>query len=270
MKKILIMFMIVLLSGCTTVRQEEVEKPQPVAVKEKLYDVPKDFKEDAVDGNYNDFLLGSQSLDTYVYLEGEIVGIDVVESNGKNAYCGIYADSDNNLWILIMDLESLAEADTYNSLLKHPSAIVSRYVGNSDDEDNTPSLGLVKLFDKKTGKTTISSLFSVQDYNSLLQEDTQPQQETETVDESVIRPEIKQAIDSYESFIEEYCQIIEIYNQSGGADLSVLTKYASMMAKYSEMESQMEKLEEDLTDAELMYYSEVILRCNNRILQASN
>jgi hypothetical protein len=80
---------------------------------------------------------------------------------------------------------------------------------------------------------------------------------------SGIRGEIKEAIDSYEAFIDEYCEFMKNYNSS---DVSMLTKYASMLQKYSDYTKKMDEIKsKDLTAEELNYYTQVSLRCLQKI-----
>ena len=54
------------------------------------------------------------------------------------------------------------------------------------------------------------------------------------------------------------------------SDLTMLTKYTKLMAKEVEMAKEFEDIEnKDLTEAEALYYSEVSLRCTDKMLLAS-
>ena len=89
-----------------------------------------------------------------------------------------------------------------------------------------------------------------------------------TADSSEIRTDIKDAIDSYEIFVDEYCSFMESYDSS---DMQQLAKYTSLVAKELEMANNFKALEnQDLTDAETSYYLEVQLRCNEKLLSVAN
>ncbi len=78
-----------------------------------------------------------------------------------------------------------------------------------------------------------------------------------------LRPEFKEAMDSYEAFYTEYCELLKEYKKSP-TDMSVLTKYMNLMSKLTEMDEAFEKWEsEDLNSEELKYYLDV----NNRVLK---
>ncbi len=84
--------------------------------------------------------------------------------------------------------------------------------------------------------------------------------------ENGIRPEIKEAIDSYEEFVDEYCSFMESYDAT---DFSLLSKYAALLSKEAEMTEKFDSLEKDLTDAESLYYTEVSLRCSQKLLKSA-
>lgn len=78
-----------------------------------------------------------------------------------------------------------------------------------------------------------------------------------------IRPEFKEAMDSYEAFYTEYCEFMKSYSENP-TDLTLLTQYAEMLAKMEEMNEAFEAWDEDdLSSEELKYYLDV----NNRVMQ---
>lgn len=84
-----------------------------------------------------------------------------------------------------------------------------------------------------------------------------------SADASGIRPEFKDAMDAYEAFYDEYCNILKQY-YANPTDMTLLTKYTELMTKVVEMDEAFAKWEnEDLNNDELKYYLEV----NNRVMQ---
>lgn len=78
-----------------------------------------------------------------------------------------------------------------------------------------------------------------------------------------MRPEFKEAMDSYEDFYNEYCEILLKYTENP-ADMSTLTKYMELLTKLGDMDEKFKAWESDeLNDTELKYYLEV----SNRITQ---
>lgn len=83
-----------------------------------------------------------------------------------------------------------------------------------------------------------------------------------------MRPEFKEAMDSYEAFYEEYCELMEQYGDNP-SDLSLLKKYTEFMTKAQEVEEKFNAWEGDMNDAELKYYTEVSMRISQKLLETS-
>lgn len=78
-----------------------------------------------------------------------------------------------------------------------------------------------------------------------------------------IRPEFKEAMDAYEAFYDEYCDILKKY-YANPADMSLLAEYTELMKKAVDVDSAFAKWEnEDLNNEELKYYLDV----NNRVMK---
>ena len=79
--------------------------------------------------------------------------------------------------------------------------------------------------------------------------------------------DFKEAMDSYESFMMEYCDFMEKYNDDP-ANVSFLADYAEYMLKYAEFAEIFDKWEsEDLNDTELAYYLQVQARVTARLAE---
>lgn len=93
--------------------------------------------------------------------------------------------------------------------------------------------------------------------------------EVEKPDENLIdgmRPEFKEAMDSYEEFYTEYCDFIKKYNENP-TDFSLLTQYGEMLKKAGEMDESFKKWDDGkLNDAETKYYLEVTNRISQKLL----
>ncbi len=101
------------------------------------------------------------------------------------------------------------------------------------------------------------------------QPETQPEPapEPEKVDNNAIRPDVKEAIDSYEAFIDTYCEFMK---KADYGDMAWLAEYAKYMSKLSDYEKKMDAIKEkDLTKAENDYYLEVLMRCSKKMLDAA-
>lgn len=103
-------------------------------------------------------------------------------------------------------------------------------------------------------------------------EETEPVEDTQPSNELVngMRPEFKEAMDSYEAFFDEYCAFMEKYIASDGSDVSLSLDYANYMSKYAEMMADFEAWEdEEMNDAETAYYIQVQTRINEKLLEVA-
>ncbi len=84
-----------------------------------------------------------------------------------------------------------------------------------------------------------------------------------------IRPDFKNAMDSYEDFFKSYCEFMKKY-QKNPSDMGLLMDYAKFMQQYSETMEKMENLKSDnLNTAELAYYTEVTARITKMLLEVT-
>lgn len=98
-------------------------------------------------------------------------------------------------------------------------------------------------------------------------EEETPAEKTSAETTSDIRPEFKEAMDSYEAFYDEYCAFMKKYTENP-TDMTLLGEYASMMSKSAEMTQKFDAWNsEDLSEAELTYYLEVSSRVTQKMLE---
>ena len=84
-----------------------------------------------------------------------------------------------------------------------------------------------------------------------------------------MRPEFKEAMDSYEAFFDEYRAFMKKYNSSSDPT-SMLSDYMSFMSRYTETMTKLSELSDDeMNSAELLYYTEVMARINQKLLDAN-
>lgn len=84
-----------------------------------------------------------------------------------------------------------------------------------------------------------------------------------------MRPEFKEAMDSYEAFYDEYCDILKKYAENP-SDMEILTSYTDMLTKAAEMSESFEAWEDnEMNDAELKYYLDVNNRIAKKLLDVS-
>ncbi len=84
-----------------------------------------------------------------------------------------------------------------------------------------------------------------------------------------MRPEFKDALDSYEDFFEEYCSFMKKFADNP-TDYKLLADYAKYMSQYSEMMSKLEQFDDgEMNEAETLYYIEVSGRITQMLLEVS-
>lgn len=89
-----------------------------------------------------------------------------------------------------------------------------------------------------------------------------------TVGTDGLRKDFKDAMDSYEAFMNEYCDFMEKYSKNP-TDAGLIADYMSYMSKCDDFTKKFDKWGgEDLNDAELAYYMEVQTRVYERLAEA--
>lgn len=85
-----------------------------------------------------------------------------------------------------------------------------------------------------------------------------------------MRPEFKQAMDSYEAFMNEYCDFMKKYEESDGTDLGLLADYTEYMSKYAKVVEDFEAWDsEEMNMAETAYYLDVQTRISKKLLEVA-
>lgn len=99
------------------------------------------------------------------------------------------------------------------------------------------------------------------------EEETEAQETTEKFDDSVLGAEFKAAMDSYETFMNEYVDFMKKY-QDNPSDISLIGDYADYVKKYSDFVDDFEKWEdEEMNTAETAYYIDVQARVSKKLLE---
>ena len=119
-----------------------------------------------------------------------------------------------------------------------------------DDDDKTMDISFYVHNETET-ETTVES-------------ETKSTAETVETGSDEIRPETKEALDSYEEFMGEYAEFMKKYNENS-SDATLLKDYASYMTKYADFTDKINKMEDDLNDAELNYYLKVQARVLDKL-----
>ena len=81
-----------------------------------------------------------------------------------------------------------------------------------------------------------------------------------------VDPELKEFLDSYEDFVDDYVAFMEKYYKNP-SDLSLLSDYSEFLQKYTEFASKVDDYDiDDLSGKDYDYYLEVTSRCTQKLL----
>ena len=73
-------------------------------------------------------------------------------------------------------------------------------------------------------------------------------------------PELKEALDSYEAFIDEYVEFMQTYKDSDDV-VSMMSEYSEYMQKYADAMEKIDNMDtENMSPADYSYYIEVTTR----------
>ena len=92
-----------------------------------------------------------------------------------------------------------------------------------------------------------------------------PEPETQ---KSGIRPEFKESMDAYEAFFEEYVSFMKAFDETD-VSMDTMMKYYDFLSKYTEAMDALDAIDEsELSEEEDRYYLEVMLRIDQKLLEA--
>ena len=97
-------------------------------------------------------------------------------------------------------------------------------------------------------------------------------QEQQSNDPGVVDPNFKAALDSYEEFLDEYINFMKNYLNSSDP-MAMLSEYTTYMTKYAELAdkmSELDKMQDQMSQADLAYYIDWNARIQKKILEISN
>lgn len=178
----------------------------------------------------------------------------------------------------ILEVEKLAEEDGFKLAYYNTNkkSLVGK-VGSMDDAEKekwiVKSVSQEKWVTETTAALVIESESGddgseddedVSETEEVKEDNAEANSEKVALDPNEIRPEKKEAIDSYEKFMDGYIDFMNKYQTSTSTEL--LMDYMDWMGKYADMAQKMEKLEGELTEAEALYYAEVVARINGKML----
>lgn len=133
-------------------------------------------------------------------------------------------------------------------------------------ENNGIKINLKKTSDSQTIPNNLKTNEDEEDTGDEEDEIEQDETEQETSDSSEgIRPEFKEAMDSYEKFFDEYVEFMKKYMDSDDV-AGMMGDYADYLEKYTDTMEKMDALgEEEMSKEEALYYAEVTARITKKL-----
>ena len=99
-----------------------------------------------------------------------------------------------------------------------------------------------------------------------------PEATSEQADNGEVDPAVREFCDTYEAFVDEYVAFMQRYNNaSSDEQAAMMNDYLVILQRYTEMAEKMDAMtdnEDTWNDATYLYYSEVMLRCSQKLLEA--
>lgn len=231
--------------------------------------------EDACDEVYDEIYEGIMKDIYDTFYDG------ILDDAKDNADYGEWLDVRSNEYELWLDIRS----DVYEEWLDSRSDIYEFWLdirGEMWDDDSEKAQEIVEDFkediakrigdmadnEAKEGESLVEAENSREEDTSASDTAVKEDSDAKAADDSEdlvdgMRPEFKAAMDSYEEFYEEYCEVLKKYKENP-ADVTILTEYSELMEQSIEMGEKFEEWDEDELNAdELKYYVEV----NGRVTQ---
>ena len=104
-------------------------------------------------------------------------------------------------------------------------------------------------------------------------ESAEPEQNSESKENAGIEgvtPEFKETMDSYEAFFDEYIAFMEVYSKTDDTS-ALMTEYLSYMTKYVDVMQKLDEIdEEELSDADALYYAQVSMRISQKLMAVAD
>lgn len=135
--------------------------------------------------------------------------------------------------------------------------------GKTTTKPESPSTDQTQATEADADQTQTAAPSTTAAQTQALPESTDGSIET-TGNEEGIRAEVKDSLDSYEVFVDDYCAFMKKY-AAAGDKTELLADYSDFMSKYAETAEKIDNLKKDLSDSELAYYTEVTTRCAEKL-----
>lgn len=105
-----------------------------------------------------------------------------------------------------------------------------------------------------------------------MNDDAKSAEITDETSEAVsVTPEFKETMDAYERFFDEYIEFMNKYANANSNDvMAMMSDYLNYMSKYAEVMDKMNSIDQnELSDADKLYYIDVTTRINKKLMKNS-
>ena len=190
--------------------------------------------------------------------------------NGNTVYDGLWCSDSINagktqlVTVSLMDLAEKYERNTADvssvTELSFVFGVGENWYDAADEKEIVIQLPAI------TVPLIVENEVELQD-DAALQEEEESEDVQAEVDSSEVRSDFIAAMDSYEDFMNEYVDFMVRFSENPD-DAGLLLDYASYVSEYAEFAESFEAWEDDdLSDAELLYYLEVQARVSAKLLE---
>ena len=94
-------------------------------------------------------------------------------------------------------------------------------------------------------------------------------EEDQPSNEGGVSADVKEALDSYEAFIDEYVAFMQRFGETDDTTAMMLD-YADFLSRYADFSQKIDAMDtDDMSEADYAYYLEVTSRCAQKLLEAS-
>ena len=188
----------------------------------------------------------------------KVCGAQIAKSASVCPHCGAKRKKHGFLKLLLLIAVIVVVVSAYqqNMLPIGPKTTGSPAVSTQRPQNETSS----------STKSSTSSAASTKTPSSDSQQPaSQNAANTSSTDNS---SNVREFLDSYETFMNEYCDFLETYDSNNS---SSALKYLSLMSQYADFAKKADSFsEEDMTQEDRQYFIEVMNRTNARLLQTSS
>lgn len=177
----------------------------------------------------------------------------------------VVKDTSDELQVLIPDIDNDAFSQYTASVLA--AGFNNDYKNSETHFEGTNADGIKVTIWKETGNIMDIQVKAGEAPAPIAtpEQTAEPTQEATATPTSGIRPEFKEAMDSYKAFFDSYCAFMKSYDAS---DATMLAKYTQFMSQYADTMEKLDAVDEStLSPEEDDYYLQTMAAINQELLE---